>query len=814
MSKRVVSVSVRELVEFAFRRGNLGGDSGFVGPNRAAEGTKGHQRVQNSRPAGYEAEVAVRHKIERDGFTLKIRGRIDGILTTSDAVVLEEIKTVKGGWDGAPKPLHWAQGKVYACLYCLQHGLAEITVQLTYLRLRSEEVTEFRERFTLDQLTDFFNLATGLFLEWTENYHDWCLLRDASIKALAFPFSAYRAGQRKLAVEVYRAIEAGRNLFAEAPTGIGKTVSALFPAIKGVGEAKCEKVFYLTAKTVGQTVAEGALADMRAKGLRFRAVTITARDKICFNQGQPCDTAVCPFALGYYDRVKPAIKAALAREALTREVLEEVGREHNVCPFELSLDCSFWVEGVICDYNYLFDPSVSLKRYFAEEKQKFYFLVDEAHNLVDRAREMFSASLRKSQILQLKKELQTPLPHCARALGRINTQLVALKKRGLPIPEPGGLAPEAGPEAEPLLTSKEVPAALPTLVRAFVEEAEAWLADNEPAPFRQALLDCYFTALTFARVAEEFDHRFVTMLTPEEEDLEVRLFCLDPSNLLQRAVQKGIGAVFFSATLSPLDYFKEILGGTEEDRVLQLASPFPPEHLLALLNTAIATNFKERDGSYDAVCESILAFTAQRRGNYLVFFPSFKYLEEVARRTAALEPSATLLLQTTSMNSEARQAFLDRFSRPGGESLLAFAVMGGIFGEAIDLVGEKLIGAVIVGVGLPQLCAERDLIRDYFQEKNGRGFDYAYVFPGFNRVLQAAGRVIRSETDVGAVLLIDRRFAEGRYARLFPAWYHTRRVRSIGEIGQCTAGFWEALADRAGGVSGPPAVQIAPPPSR
>ncbi len=461
-SKPVVSVQVRELVEFALRRGDLGGERDFVGPNRALAGTRGHQRLQRSRPAGYQKEVRLCHDIETADFILRIQGRIDGVLVTGEGerprepklpgesaeiraradarppaetteVLLEEIKTVQGGWDGEADPLHWAQAKIYGFIYAHANALEHLTIQLTYLDLDTGELTEFRNRFTLAELSAFFEDTTAIYLDWLRAQHQWCQQRDKSIRALDFPFPHYRPGQRRLAVAAYRLLARGGRLFLEAPTGIGKTISVLFPAVKALGEGKLERIFYLTARTVGRAVAEKALADLRRAGLRLRTLTLTAKEKICLQEGQPCDPLTCPFARGYYDRRKPAMRDALGREEITRPVLEAVSREHQVCPFELSLDLSTWVDVVVCDYNYVFDPRVYLRRHFAEEPGDYAFLVDEAHNLVDRAREMFSADLDTREIQDVRRALKQAVPRCARALSRLTS---AMRKLALPNPTP------------------------------------------------------------------------------------------------------------------------------------------------------------------------------------------------------------------------------------------------------------------------------------------------------------------------------------------------------------------------------------------
>lgn len=765
---------------FVLRSGDLAGSGHFSGPNRALEGTRGHQRLQKSRPRGYAPEVVVSHEIETEDFILHLKGRIDGVLPSDGTALIEEIKTVTRLWSTEADPLHWAQAKIYAYLYAHEHGLARAEVQITYLELDSLLTAEFKESFGIEILRSFFDSVLSEYLEWMAAHHRWLNQRDRSIEGLVFPFSSYRPGQRSLAIAVYRAIKSRTRLFAEAPTGIGKTMSVLFPALKAMGEGHVEKIFYTTAKTIGRAVAEKSLADLRAGGLRARSVTITARDKICFNDGQPCDATQCPFAIGYYDRIKMALKSALAGEEFTRPEIESIARTHQVCPFELSLDLAVWADVIICDYNYVFDPSVSLRRFFSEERREFAILIDEAHNLVDRAREMFSADLNKDEIASLKTALKAELPGCARLLARINA-------RFLQIPQEAEWEARDGSFVRKLLWEK-----LSALVREFCREAERWLAQNHPAGFRQPLLDLYFQCTAFLRISELYDERYVMTFDPASGLL--RLFCVDPSRLLRNTLESLGAAVFFSATLSPIDYFAPALGGAEEFAHLQLDSPFPPANLGLVVHTRVSTRFGARDQSYQEIVESIAAMVEARAGNYLVYFSSYDYLQEVALRFSKQNPQHELATQTGGMSESAREEFIARFKTGGDRSLVAFAVLGGIFGEGIDLVGEKLIGVAVVGIGLPQLSLERDVIRDFWQNASRPGFEFAYRFPGMNRVLQAAGRVIRSERDRGIVLLMDDRFARADQRELFPRWWKPHRVSHARQIAVAARQFWEGNA--------------------
>ena len=804
ISTPVHTVSVRELIEFVLREGDLGGERQFVGSDRALAGIRGHQKIQRSRPAAYQTEVPVELMVEAEDFTLHVRGRIDGLLVTAKEVLLEEIKTMQG-WDKQADPLHWAQAKFYGYIYVCDHSLAVIVIQLTYLELTTDKVTEFRETFTRDELATFFTETTAIYSDWVRQQYRWVRERNESTRSLAFPFPNYRPGQRELAVSAYRVLSEGGRLFLGAPTGIGKTVSVLFPAIKALGEGKLERLFYLTARTIGRSVAEKSLADLRQAGLKLRAVTLTAKQRVCVRDGQPCDQLTCPFAIGYFDRVKPAIRDALQREEITRSTLEAVAQKHQVCPFELSLDVSVWADAIICDYNYVFDPQVYLRRHFAEDGGRYGFLVDEAHNLVDRAREMFSADLEAQEIDEVRRAVQLTVPRLAKALAKLSAALRTLANHEAdseeamepsnPMSELNlfpSQAPAAVVDKEGVCGRREFPDRLIEPLESALAEAEIWLARNVPSPFGEDLLALFFRMHAFRRTAEIYDDHFVTIIESKPE-IQLRLFCLNPSKLLRQALERGKATIFFSATLTPMDYYRTLLGGEPEDPVLQLPSPFSPENLAVLIQDRIQTHFKGRAESLGDVVAAIGTLVECRRGNYLIYFPSYQYLNSVLQEFQPKYPAISVLVQKPGMTESEREAFLAAFSVEHGKTLAGFAVLGGIFGEGIDLVGERLIGAVIVGVGLPQLCVERDLIRDYFQVKNSAGFEYAYTFPGMNRVLQAIGRVIRSEYDRGVVLLIDARFNEVRYRKLFPTWWKFQRVRNPSALAEAVGNFWKHL---------------------
>jgi len=582
-----------------------------------------------------------------------------------------------------------------------------------------------------------------------------------------------------MAVEVYKAIRGGNRLYLQAPTGVGKTIASLFPAVKALGQGLAAKIFYLTAKTPGRAVAEKALDDMRQAGLSLRSVTLTAKEKICFCPPVNCDPHACPFARGYFDKVKTALGEMDTIQAFTRPVIEELARKYEICPFEFSLDLSLWVDCIICDYNYVFDPRVYLHRFFDFDIEPYVFLVDEAHNLPDRAREMYSAELDKQTVLELQRSLKPHLPELAKRLNAINKILLEMRK-----------ACQA--EDKGALVEYELPEALLKVIREFSQKAEDWLALNQPAEFRQALLEFYFLSLNYLRTAEYFDAYYVSYFERQgQSNLKTRLFCLDPGPMLAMPLERSRAMVFFSATLLPIDYFMKLLTGEANHQRRIFQSPFPQKNVCLLIHDRISTKYTQRADSYAAIADTIETTCSAQVGNYLVYFPSYAYLAAVLELLKERLPENQLIIQDRAMTETERHAFLERFSAGSQETLVGLAVMGGIFGEGIDLVGERLIGVVIVGVGVPQIGLERDLIKQYFDEQNGSGFAYSYQYPGFNRVLQATGRVIRTETDRGVIVLIDDRFTHARYRQLFPShWRGFHIVQNTGEMKEKLTRFW------------------------
>ncbi len=768
---------------YVLARGDL--SYGFRATTRNTDAIRAHQKIQKSRPAGYRPEVPVSHEVNADNLTLVVSGRIDGVFEpppedTEARLYVEEIKTTTGDLDrykAEDNPLHWGQAKTYAYMLARDRGLPDIEIRLTYCQLKSGRQLPRKRTFTFAELESFFNDLIHRYLAWAKRQAAWHLLRDASIESVSFPHPDYRPGQRPMAVNIYNAIRQRRQLLVQAPTGTGKTMAALFPAVKSLGQGEISKIFYLTARTTARSVAEKAVGALLDAGLRAKCLTLTAKDKICFEKEAACNGEECVYARGFFDRIQGAVESLFTeRDLLDRGAVEAAAKSHRICPFEFSLELARWADVIICDYNYAFDPRVFLRRFFQEEQDPYVFLIDEAHNLVDRARDMFSAEIYKKPFLDLRRSVQGHLPGLHKTLTRINKCLLGLRKR---CDTAGGT-----------LSDPDPPEALSPLLKDYLYKAEHWLARNEPAPFREALLDLYFSVSGFLKIFEQFDESYTACMEKEGVDFRVKLFCMNPADHLKSALTRCDTAIFFSATLAPSDYFLHLLGCDESAGLLSLASPFPEENLRLLIAGRISTRYHHREKSLSSVANAICSVVNQKTGNYLLFFPSYAYLEQVYNVLSPGLPNVDMLLQTPGMTEADRDLFLERFTHSGGKSLVGLVVMGGIFGEGIDLVGERLSAAVVVGVGLPGISIENELIRDYFSRTREKGFEYAYMYPGINRVLQAAGRVIRSETDRGVVLLIDERFDSVRYRSLFPDHWQPVPIENPLQIKSSVEDFW------------------------
>ena len=860
LPKGEIRVSVRSLVEFILRSGDIDNRRQGSPENAMQEGSRIHRMIQKRMGAEYQAEVSLKYTHITEEYVLVVEGRADGIIDTDKEVVIDEIKGTYRDLSRmkAPIPVHVAQAKCYAFMYGLKRSLKEIRVRLTYCNLETEEIRYFYEDYSFQELEEWFNHLIASYKKWADYTWSWRQTRQKSLEELEFPFS-YREGQRELVSYVYQTIYHHRKLFIEAPTGVGKTISTIFPSLKAMGRGMGEKLFYLTAKTITRTVADDTLGMLRQRGLHFKSVILTAKDKICFMEETECNPENCPYAKGHYDRINEAIFALLtSEESFTRERIEEYAQKYQVCPFELCLDMSLFVDGIICDYNYLFDPHVYLKRFFTEGTGGNYiFLIDEAHNLLERGREMYSASLSKEVFLELKQEIkQTVLSEIAEkeeksgvegqltfdmttmseqseaAVEQVEVSVAHADKRkhhgGKSIFVKQGYGERMiyhldkcnkellslKRECEGYRLVEDIDGFVNALLRLhgilgeYLEEQE-----EDKLPVRESLLDFYFDISHFLDIYERVDENYVKYTQLDEEgSFLIKLFCVNPRENLKECMQRGRSTILFSATFLPIQYYKGLLGGDAEDYEVYAKSVFNPEKRALFIANDVTSKYTRRsDEEYYRIARYIDEIVKSRQGNYMVFCPSYSFLQRIydIYMQYFADEGKECMIQQDYMSEEGREEFLARFQ--GNEecdlqekidmdiefdaedsTLIGFCVLGGIFGEGIDLKNDSLIGVIIVGTGLPQVCNEREILKNYFDERGENGFDYSYRYPGMNKVLQAAGRVIRTAEDVGVIALLDERFLQFSYAKMFPREWESYETVSVDSIADRVERFWDS----------------------
>lgn len=807
-----IKISVRNLVEFLMRSGDLTVSStGLKDPDAMQEGTRIHKKLQKRMGSGYQAEVPLSLDTPVSygdiDFVLTVEGRADGLFTDEAGEVIDEIKGVYRDIHtlAQPIPVHRAQALCYAYIYATLHEEEGMGIRMTYCHIPTEEVRYFTEYLSFEELEHWYLALLQEYAKWAAWQIKWQEMRNQSIRQLEFPFT-YREGQGKLVKGVYQSILRKKRLYIEAPTGVGKTISTVFPAVKSIGEGLTEKLFYLTAKTITRTVAEETFQILERAQAVLKVITITAKEKICPMEKAVCNPAVCERAKGHFDRINDAVYDLLTSEdEINRETICRYAEKHMVCPFELSLDTSIWCDVIIGDYNYVFDPTAKLKRFFSIDKENDYvLLIDEAHNLVDRAREMFSASLIKEDFLSMKrltkksktKKVTNALESCNRALLELKRRCDSLEK----------------------FTAIEVEGFVLRLMRLctvleeyFEAEEHSKLLNDAPLlpEDKEKLLNFYFEARNFQNIFELVDEHY-TLYGDYNSDGHfcLHLQCMDPSVNLDLCLKKSRCSVFFSATLLPIHYYREQLAGREEDYAVYAPSPFSAEKRLLMIGRGVSTKYTLRGPSmYRRIADYILTFTKEKLGNYMVFFPSYQMLDTIKgyllENDMVLEQEAineaeddlshatVLCSQQNSMSEADREEFLSHFQYTPTHTTLGLCVLGGIFGEGIDLKDNRLIGTVIVGTGLPMVCTENELFKEYFDEKQGTGFSYAYQYPGMNKVLQAAGRVIRTTNDVGAILLLDDRFLQPGYQKLFPREWFPYTVVTLDSMTEQMQHFWK-----------------------
>lgn len=779
-----IKISVRNLVEFILRSGDIDNRYGKAAQKEAMqEGSRIHRKIQKQMGSSYQPEVALKIQVGREQYTIAIEGRADGVIVEEGHVTIDEIKGVYQDVSlmEGPVPVHLAQAKCYAYIYALQNQLSEIAVQMTYCNLDTEELRRFQENYLFAELEGWFGSLIHSYEKWARFQYKARQERNSSIAGLAFPFP-YRAGQRELAGDVYRTIQREKILFIQAPTGTGKTITALFPAVKAVGQGLAEKIFYLTAKTITRTVAKEAFDLLREQGYQGRVITITAKEKLCFCREMDCNPVHCMYAKGHYDRVNDAVFDFIQREYdMAREALLAQAEAFQVCPFEMCLDASLWADAVICDYNYVFDPNVYLKRFFSEgTKGEYLFLVDEAHNLVDRARDMYSASLYKEDFLRLKKVMKSHSLRCAQAMEACNKHLLGFKR-----------------QCETYEVLDSISGLAFDLMR-LCSAMEEFFQKELNFPERKDVQEFYLELRHFLNMYERMDENYVAYTEHEtQQSFKLKLFCVSPAVNLQECLDKGRSTIFFSATLLPIQYYKKLLSTKEDNYAVYAQTVFGEQQRFLAVGADVSSKYTRRtEGEFQKIASYIHQAAQGKQGNYIVFFPSYKMMGQVWESFLAIGgilEEMDCICQESGMGEQEREAFLDAFSVKREKTLVAFCVMGGIFAEGIDLKGKSLIGVLIVGTGLPQISNEREILKDFYQQREGLGFEYAFRYPGMNKVLQAAGRVIRTSEDRGIILLLDERFLEEGYQRMFPReWEHFGRVTVSSVRGEVEK-FWQEV---------------------
>ena len=755
------------------------------------QGAKLHKKIQKNMGVNYRAEVSLNLSrvvsYMQEKFEIEIEGRADGIITPDESksceksyimendiledrslYIVDEIKGVTAQVLNIEEPAteHLGQAKCYGYIYALQNDLEKIKVRITYCNLESYEKKYFSYTYKFEELEEWYEGLLQEYVKWIKLQSDWEKVRTESIKKIEFPFE-YRVGQKNLAASVYTTIVRNKKIYIEAPTGVGKTISTAFPAVKAMGEGKLEKIFYVTAKNITRTVAVNTFNLLKDKGLKFKSVVITAKEKICILDKPDCNPIKCERARGHFDRVNDAVYDMLCNEDdINRDIIYEYANKHKVCPFEMCLDATLWSDAVICDYNYIFDPDVYLRRFFEGDKKKNYaFLIDEAHNLVDRACQMYSASLVKEKFLEVKNCVKLLSPQLAKALEDCNKILLGFKRQ----------CDEC--EVLDVIYLEKLHFSLMHLMTRFDEFfKDKRIKENPNYDGKELVLDLFFDVRKFVNTLEYVQEDYLIYDEfANDGNFVINIRCMNPARRLKEYLSKGISSIFFSATLLPINYYKNQLAFEDGDYAVYVESPFDVSKRLIMVGNTVSTKYSRRnENEYKKIVRYIEGFVEGKMGNYLVFFPSYKMLDDIYNVMCNMNHPLveSIVITDASFNEEMREEFLEGFVENPETNHIGFCVMGGVFSEGIDLTKSRLIGAVIVGTGLPMVCNERELARGFYDDNGGHGFEYAYLYDGMNKVMQSAGRVIRTTEDVGAILLLDERFTTTSYNSLFPhEWY-------------------------------------------
>ncbi len=746
------TVSVGSLADFCTRRGDL--HLGFTPAPSGKEGIEGHQQIYARRPKHYQSEVTLSQTWQK----LLVRGRADGF--DPELARLEEIKTFRGRFDNIPenkKTVQWAQAKLYGWMLCVAQERTTLEVALVHLNIDSGKETIECHTFTAQELETFFVDCCQTYQDWMEQEAAHRERRQVQLSQMVFPYKDYRPGQRDLAESVYKSVVLGSSLCVEAPTGLGKTLATLFPTLKAMATQHLDRLFYLTARTSGRMLALDALQQFSVTDVRV--LEMVAKEQVCLYPDRACQGDSCPLAQGFYDRLPQARQAAVAQKWLDQAAVSKLAADHAICPYFLSQELCHWSDVVVGDYNYFFDLHAALHALVSVYDWKAVVLMDEAHNLVDRARTMYSATLDRKRLVAVKKLASAPVK---KALETLNRKLRALVK-GLP--------------EQPYSVLTADPESLQTAIQSVVQAVVSSAAQEHAEPLAPEVLQLFFDVMHFGEILTLFgsDYVFDLERDPAYKRMErFQLRNLVPGPLLAERYAKAQSVIQFSATLRPWHYLKDILGHSNDARYLQVPPHFSSDQLQVFTSHLVSTKYRDRQQSLPALVALVGKQVAQHPGNYLVYFSSFAYLKQFYDAFATAFPEVETLCQQSGMPESERHAFLARFHQ--GRPILGLAVLGGIFGEGIDLVGDKLIGAFIVTLGLPQWNPVNEQLKQRLQQRYGKGYLYAYLYPGLQKVVQAAGRVIRTDADRGFVFLLDTRFNDADIRAYLPSWWHIRSL--------------------------------------
>ena len=760
--EKYLTLSVHQLVDFLLRTGDI--DNRVFNRSSMTEGSRLHSVYQAKQSSNYLAEFPLKMSFNVDEVNIVLEGRADGIIKRSEKeYIIDEIKTTVEDlqvFHDDNLEWHLGQAKCYAYMFAKQTNLEYIGIKLTYIR-QGKEKEQLIDSYTFNilELEQFVVKLLNEYLAFYNIIFNKIAKRNESIEALKFPFNKFRQGQRDLAKYTYAMAKKRGRLFAEAPTGIGKTISTVFPFVKALKDDDNSKIFYLTAKTSGREAAHQAVKLLKENGLSLGDIMITAKDKICFCKGQACNPEECPYAKGYYNKIQTVLRYAILNyDDFDLQTITQLAYENQICPFELELDLSLFMDVIICDYNYVFDPISYMKRYFDEDTSSFLVLVDEAHNLVDRSRDMYSASLSYKQFLEARKSV------CHSKLHKLKlamSKMSKMFKEYLVNPKDGNYILDEFYD----YTYKTISSFITTMQD---------INKNENKEMSKELLEFYLEVNRFSKILEFYNDHFICYYEISKDELILHVSCLDASSFLHSSLRRLRGSVLFSATLSPIEYYVDMLGGKKEDAQLILPSPFPVDNLKIIIAPKVSIRYKNRDSSYQQVADYIKAFVKNKVGNYFIFLPSYEYLTNLMPYIDM--DDVDVYEQDRGMSDEDKEQFLTNFKPHPERTTLGFVIVGGAFGEGIDLVSDRLIGAIIVGIGMPKINFVSDQIMKYYDAREQSGYNYAYLNPGMNKVMQALGRVIRSETDRGAVLLIDERYLTNDYRDLFKSEWRKYEV--------------------------------------